>query len=264
MSEQIQSAAPGKTALRTRLKRPGWKIIGVLLLGTLLWMSPSLIRQALASMDFFRLRKVEIRGVKYLQPGDVIARMRVDTLRSIWDNNDDIHTRLSKHPQITSLEIERKMPSTLVVKIQENLPVALVASATGLEPYDSTGRMLPIDPSRMGAAGVEMDIPILTTRDLDLLRFLGVARAKYPTIYSRISEVRRTGRKDFAMILEPGAVIVRFPLGVGNLKGSVADVRLEDIFPVERDLAKRRLNAGMGMVTELDLRYRDQVIARLQ
>jgi hypothetical protein len=35
--------------------------------------------------------------------------------------------------------------------------------------------------------------------------------------------------------------------------------RLADIFPVENDLARRQLHVG-----ELDLRYRDQVIARLQ
>jgi cell division protein FtsQ len=35
--------------------------------------------------------------------------------------------------------------------------------------------------------------------------------------------------------------------------------RLEDLEPVERDLANRRLSA-----VELDLRYRDQVIARLK
>jgi len=35
--------------------------------------------------------------------------------------------------------------------------------------------------------------------------------------------------------------------------------RLADIFPVESDLARRQLRAE-----ELDLRYRDQVIARLQ
>jgi hypothetical protein len=45
---------------------------------------------------------------------------------------------------------------------------------------------------------------------------------------------------------------VRLPIGL-----SVE--RLADIFPVERDLARRQAHVG-----ELDLRYRDQVIARLQ
>jgi len=47
-------------------------------------------------------------------------------------------------------------------------------------------------------------------------------------------------------------LLVRVPIGL-----SVE--RLADIFPVESDLARRQLHVG-----ELDLRYHDQVIARLQ
>jgi hypothetical protein len=39
----------------------------------------------------------------------------------------------------------------------------------------------------------------------------------------------------------------------------VAPARLGEIIPVEQDLARRQ-----ARVAELDLRYRDQVIARLQ
>ena len=56
------------------------------------------------------------------------------------------------------------------------------------------------------------------------------------------------------------------PSGVGNVTTVVvramADVsvgRLADLVPVETDLQRRRVR-----VAEIDLRYRDQVIARLQ
>ena len=51
---------------------------------------------------------------------------------------------------------------------------------------------------------------------------------------------------------ESKTLLVRVPVGL-----SVE--RLADIFPVESDLARRQVRVG-----ELDLRYRDQVIARLQ
>jgi hypothetical protein len=41
--------------------------------------------------------------------------------------------------------------------------------------------------------------------------------------------------------------------------GDITVERLGDILPVEADLARRQ-----ARVAELDLRYRDQVIARLQ
>jgi hypothetical protein len=61
---------------------------------------------------------------------------------------------------------------------------------------------------------------------------------------------RSTAAGDSA--LPGGTLRIRVPIGL-----SVE--RMADIFPVETDLARRQLRAG-----ELDLRYRDQVIARLQ
>jgi hypothetical protein len=83
-------------------------------------------------------------------------------------------------------------------------------------------------------------------------------------VFARIEEVRRTGRDEILLTVsrsaittgavtpEKGALLVRVPVGL-----SVE--RLADIFPVETDLARRQVRVG-----ELDLRYRDQVIARLQ
>jgi len=83
------------------------------------------------------------------------------------------------------------------------------------------------------------------------LALLAEARAENPMVYRRISEISRDG-KDAVVILLTPSLRVRALVGV-----SVE--RLSDIFPVESDLIRRRAN-----VAELDLRYRDQVIARLQ
>jgi len=84
-----------------------------------------------------------------------------------------------------------------------------------------------------------------------VLALLTEARAENPMVYRRISEISRDG-KDAVVILLTPSLRVRALVGV-----SVE--RLSDIFPVESDLIRRRAN-----VAELDLRYRDQVIARLQ
>ena len=86
---------------------------------------------------------------------------------------------------------------------------------------------------------------------LAVLALLTSLRAENPMLYRRISEISRDGRDAVVLRLNP-PLRVRAPMGV-----SVA--RLADIFPVESDLIRRRAN-----VAELDLRYRDQVIARLQ
>jgi cell division protein FtsQ len=242
-----------------RLGRPGWKILGALLLIGVIMAAAWGARAAARQMAFFRVRAVEIRGVRYIQPNVVVSRLRIDTVASLWDDLEPYRQRVMRHPQVSDVRITRRMPGTLVVTIRENLPVALVQTSAGLLPYDSLGKQLPIDPARMN-----LDLPIVATTDPVLLKFVGAIRAAEPRVFARIEEVRRTGRDEILLTLSSGARVagvaapqsrtlrVRVPVGL-----SVE--RLADIFPVETDLARRQVQVG-----ELDLRYRDQVIARLQ
>jgi cell division septal protein FtsQ len=247
-----------------RLRRPGWKMLGGIFLVAIIMAAAWGVRSAARQMAFFRVRSVEVRGVRYLQPAEVLSRLKVDTLMSLWDDLQPLRERVRHHPQITGVTITRRLPGTLVVTVQENQPVALIQGPTGLLPYDSLGHVLPIDPAR-----TNLDLPIVATSDPVLLKLVGAIRYTAPRVFSRIEEVRRTGRDEILLTLSrsvaqrtraggdttasnAGTVRVRIPLGL-----SVE--RLADIFPVENDLARRQVHVG-----ELDLRYRDQVIARLQ
>ena len=70
-----------------------------------------------------------------------------------------------------------------------------------------------------------------------------------PALYARLSSVRASGMDE--LVLQFSDLPVR-------AMTNVTLARLGDIVPVERDLSRRELRAS-----ELDLRYRDQVIARL-
>ncbi len=248
----------------SRLSRPGWRILGVLTLLAVLMAAAWGTRTGARKMAFFRVRAVEVKGALYLPPDEIVARLRVDTLASLWDDVEPLRRRLKAHPQISAVEIDRKMPGTLVVTVEENIPVALVPTAKGLLPYDSLGKQLPIDPTRRA-----LDLPVVATRDPVLLKLVGSIRTLDPNLFARVEEVRRTGSQEIQLMLagartestaDPDTALagrtrilrVRAPAGVSV-------TRLADIFPVESDLARRQLRAE-----ELDLRYRDQVIARLQ
>jgi cell division protein FtsQ len=247
---------------RERLGKPGWKILGILFLVAVIMAGGWGARAAAREMAFFRVRTVEVRGVRYLQPNDILSRLRIDTVASLWDDLEPYRQRIRQHPQVSDVHITRRMPGTLVVTIEENLPVALVQTRTGLLPYDSLGRQLPIDPAR-----TNLDLPIVASTDPVLLKLVGVIRSAEPRVFARIEEVRRTGRDEILLILSRAPNVasvaadsasqnrtlrVRAPIGLSA-------ERFADIFPVETDLARRQVH-----VSELDLRYRDQVIARLQ
>jgi cell division septal protein FtsQ len=248
-----------------------WKLLAFILLLVLLAPASWLARHAASRMQFFQLRSVVVEGTRYLSPDAVVERLAVDTSLSVWDDTEPLLARLRTMPQIGDASIKRKLPGTLVVTIRENLPVALAPSPRGLEAVDSSGIVLPIDPAEN-----DVDLPVANQRDKAILALLTETRARNPMLYHRISEVTKDGSDAVILRLAPpgGArarmaaaandstadegvlravtLKVRAPVGV-----SVS--RLTDIFPVESDLMRRRAN-----VAELDLRYRDQVIARLQ
>ncbi|MFI5245285.1 MAG: cell division protein FtsQ/DivIB [Gemmatimonadales bacterium] len=215
--------------------------------------SPWWGRALLHRLDFFRVRRVEIDGARYVSPDEIVSRMRMDTTASLFDDVGPLEQRVRQHPSVRDVRIERKLPGTLIVRITENLPVAFVQAASGLVAVDAAGRQLPVDPAR-----ADVDLPLLAMRDTLSLRVLGEVREGAPALFARIGEVRRFPRGGSFYLLFR---LTETPTNLAHdvlAAGDVTVDRLSDIVPVEQDLARRKLRA-----TELDLRFRDQVIARL-
>jgi len=236
---------PDPTARRSRR---WWMVPAAIALAVFfILLSPFWAPLLLRNMAFFRVRHVEIIGAHYIEPRDILDRLRVDTLASVWDPTSRWKFRVAEHPLVREVEIERRLPGTLVVRLIEHAPVALVTTANGFRAYDERGVSLPIDPTTS-----DVDAPVLASPDSAILRLLGAARTQAPDLYSRVSEVHREGPAGTELLFVLDSIPVR----------ALADVtlnRLADLELVENDLARRRLRA-----IELDLRYRDQVIARLQ
>lgn len=214
-------------------------VVALVMLSAPFW-GPAIMRR----MTFFRVRRVEILGAHYVAPGDILTRLHVDTLASVWGPTKPLVARIATHPEIQSAVVRRKLPGTLVVEVVERVPVALVPAAGGFRVYDSRGVSLPIDPARTG-----VDAPVLMQADARLLRLLGTIRQQMPDFYARVSAIRRVGKDELVLQLKTLPV---------RAMQDVTLERLAEIEPVEGDLARRQLR-----VAEIDLRYRDQVIARL-
>ena len=209
--------------------------------GSAPWWGPRI----LSHMSYFQIRHVEVSGQRYLPPGEILSLLSVDTTISIWTDLNLLKARLMAHPEVRSARLERKLPGTLVVRVTEKLPVAFVPIARGLGTVDEDGETLPIDPSR-----VDVDLPVVQRADTTLLSLLADLREESPRLFGRISSARRNSRGEFELTLQSYSVLTN---------ASVTAARLSDIIPVENDLARRGTR-----IAELDLRFRDQVIARLQ
>jgi len=226
-------------------KRRRWRritlVAGVVLVGLIPWWGPAILRP----LAFFRVRHIEVRGARYASPADIARALKVDTARSVWDDTRTLEARAEQLPEVRAATISRHLPSTLVVQVEENVPIAFVPTPNGMKAYDEDGRALQIDPSR-----TPMDLPVISRRDTAVLRLLGEVRASDPSLFARISELRRSGRDELVMQL------VTVPV---RMMDNVTAERLSQISSVEEDLTRRHARA-----VELDLRFRDQVIARIQ
>lgn len=245
----VTDAKPDPSKPPSSPKRRWWLLPATFALGAFfLLLSPFWAPLFLKRLAFFRVRHVEVVGARYVLPAEIVDRLKVDTLDSVWDAKGPLAARVRAHPLVREVEIGRRLPGTLVVRLQEYIPVALVATTNGFKPYDERGVSLPID-----LTIADVDAPVLARPDTALLRFLSAVRLNKPKLYGRVSEIRREragpGETDLVFMLDS--------LPVRTLSG-VTLSRLAEVELVEQDLARRRLRA-----IELDLRYRDQVIARL-
>lgn len=235
------------TPASTASERPRWLrwtlrvlflcVVGAV--GSTPWWGP----QTLARLDYFRVRKVDFEGVRYVNPSELVAKLALDSTASIWDDLDAYAARVAKHPMVQSVDVTRTMPSTVVVSIVERLPVALVPDKGALVPVGASGQVLPIDPVHKA-----IDVPIAATADTAILRFLDGLREDAPRLYERVVEIRRVNKREFWLQLK--GVVVR-------TRDDVTVDRLGDILRVEETLAQQNQH-----VVELDLRFQDQVIAR--
>ncbi|PYP80572.1 MAG: hypothetical protein DMD35_04485 [Gemmatimonadetes bacterium] len=216
-------------------------VVAILLIGSPLW-GPRVLRR----LAFFRVRRVEILGARYTAPAELLERLRVDTTRSVWDPLEPLAARVRTHAQVESVTVTRRLPGTIVVRVTERHPLALIDAPRGLRAVDERGRRLPLDPSR-----TPIDAPVVSAapRDTMVYHLLGDMQREAPALYARLSSVRAAGADE--IVLQIANLSVR-------AMTNVTLARLGDIEPVQRDLMRRQLRAA-----ELDLRYRDQVIARL-
>src|SRR5205085_2311212 len=96
---------PGGRRPRVTVKLLLTGLGALVVLAAPLW-APLFLRR----LDFFRLRRLEIVGTRYIATGEIVARAQLDTTRSVWDPTAPIATRVQSHPGVQLVSIRRKLP----------------------------------------------------------------------------------------------------------------------------------------------------------
>lgn len=233
-----------------RLPRPSrrllwWGAAGFT--GLALWfVAPSVLRR----LAFFRVRQVELVGIRNLDPDAVLAALRLAPEASVFDDTHLLADRVRGLAGVADARVARRLPAALKVIVREVEPIALVpgtrAGGSGggaLVAVDADGRPLPFDPTRAG-----LDLPIAQVADSGVAQVLARIQAFDPVLFQDIDAARRYGRGDVLLELGPHRVLFARDAGPEVVQAVVL---------VARDLA-----AKARPYTELDARYAGQVVVR--
>ena len=197
----------------------------------------------LLHLPFFRVRQVELEGVRYLPPEQVVAGLGLAERQSLFARTGPIARRVEGLAGVVEARVSRRLPGTLRVHVVERVPVALAPGPEGLVPLDADGRPLPYDPARTG-----MDLPVVPASDRDLVAVLDRVLAADSALYQDVETARRGPRQSVILELGERRVMVR-------TRPTSEDIRAVG--------AVRRHLAAVGRpYRELDARYAGWVVVR--
>ena len=197
---------------------------------------------ALRPLRFFGVRRVEVRGARYLSPSVVVMAMGLRPEASVFDNLRDIERRLSAVGGVASVTVARLLPATLRVEIMEVELVALAEGPDALVPVGRDGRPLPYD-----VVESPVDAPIVPGADKVLLEALSQVQVTDLGLYGDVAAARSSG----------GELVLDMTRGRVRLDVPVDPEVVRSVSAVRRTLDSLRVSWR-----ELDGRYRGWVVVR--
>ena len=226
-----------------RLPRVSWRVLawaGAAILVMVSWMTAPL---ALRRVRFFRVRQVEIIGIRYLDADQVLAALRLSPQASVFDDTNLLADRLRGLDGVADVTVARRPPGSLKVIIREVEPVALVANTRGaLTVVAADGRALPFEL-------VSLDLPVVQAADSAVVGVLARVQVFDPALFQSIDAARRIdAQHDVALELGTRRVLLARDAGPEVIQAVVL---------VARDLA-----AKARPYAELDARFAGQVVVR--
>jgi len=211
-----------------------------------------------------RLRAVEVLGNRVVSSEEILhlAALRADM--ALFDVDlRAVQLRVASHPYIVRAAVSRNVPDGITIEVTERQPVAILPAGRLLA-LDGEGRVLP--PARAEAL---FDLPVLTglsaeqlmpgrhlkgSRVQQALALIRIAEESGEELYRRISEVHI--RSDGALLVYTTESSVPVLFGSGDLARKL--VTFDGFW---RAIVSRR---GVTELQSVDMRFRDQVVARWQ
>src|SRR5436309_11871136 len=113
------------------------------------WLATPLVLRHVA---FFRVRQIELLGVRNLSPDAVIAALRLPDEASVFSDTRMLADRVRGLAGVADARVVRRLPAALRVELKEVEPGGRVAGR-GVVGVGGAGRARPFDPARAAGRG---------------------------------------------------------------------------------------------------------------
>ena len=210
-----------------------------------------------------RATQFRVEGNRLVAANEIIQLMEIQKGVLLYKTDlTAIQRSVESHYYIKRATVERDLPNTICVRVEERLPLAVI-NVEGLKYIDREGVVLPHADSKM-----LFDLPVISgigsgvdctlgahvtdtevTEAIDILSALKLTNRE---LFHNISEVELRNGGDIVLYTAEGGVPILF--GRGNIMNKL--VRLET-FWYHTVIAR-----GVRHLQYIDVRYEDQVIAR--
>ncbi len=208
----------------------------------------------LNAQEMFVLKQIEVEGNRFVKQTQIAEMLHLDASQSLFELDlKAIAQQVARHPYIKRAWVNRKLPDNLVIRVEENEPLAVLNSGS-LSIIGEDGKSLP----NLQVFDL-MDFPIISNiavgeneRLNTVVRFLRQIKDDMFPLYSQLSEVSYSESAGLYVYLLEGSVPILF--GEGDYASKSANL-LKVLKILQKD-------SSLAQVKMLDLRYKDQVIVK--
>lgn len=217
-------------------------------------------REWVEQIPYFHVTEVTLEGLVRMPEATLFALLDLELNRSVFSDLSPLEDRLLQSPLLASVQVTRRPPRRIDIRVEERTPVAFVP-LPHLVAVDVEGVLLPsLDPRRH-----QLDLPVILSQipgrgdgalsameRRTLASELVRLQRLEPRLAHAISEVGMDARGDLwvSLSLPDTRLVFRPPLTAARLREAVL---------VLADVLERQ--AGVPPA-ELDLRFADQIVVR--
>ena len=186
----------------SRKRRRVWLIAGGTVLGLALFVLAGVFTPLMA------VRDIQVEGTQVMNPDDVKGALaRFDGVPLALVDDAEVHKALEPFPLVQRYAVERVPPSTLVVRVEERVPVMSIKEGEIFSVYDAAGVLL--SSAEVPAEGIPVGTGALVDRSGVAFRSAARALRDMPAeLRVQVAAVSASSGQDVTFALTSGVEVI--------------------------------------------------------